>query len=46
MVNNIINKSSNTVLNLAAMYGHAELVSVLVLEFGCGPSVKGKDGQI
>ena len=35
----------NTTLNLAAWNGHAEIVCVLISDFGCSPSVKGQDGQ-
>ena len=33
--------NGNTALNLAALNGHAEVVGVLISEFGCSPSVKG-----
>ena len=35
----------DTVMDVAAQYGRAEIVGILINEFGCSPNVKNKHGQ-
>ena len=45
MPSELVDFNGDTALNLASLAGHAEVVGVLISEFGCSPSITGQYRQ-